>query len=218
MGDGDVELDFGEVDQQHAEPFGFHGALVKFQRELGGLRHRVHDGCLQIGHRPEQALAALGRAHDSGIVAGAGHDAEPEFPPARVDFAHVEVERAAGAHQLGQGMRFLRACQVQCQQVGGAGGEGQHRDVGVRQQVAYGGDGSVTARGDHDVEVARVVKQGFHRRGAVGGAQARLVAVAGEAAHEVVHGSFAVTGCQIVDDEQFHGFPFTCYIVAWYRR
>ena len=44
--------------------------------------------------------------------------------------------------------------------------------------------------------------------------QEYVVAVGGEAAHEIVDGAFAVSRCQVVDDKQFHGFPFRCGILT----
>ena len=57
------------------------------------------------------------------------------------------------------------------------------------QQVAHRGHGAVAARRDHGIEVLRVAEQGSYRRGAVGAAHADLVAVDGEAAHEIVDGA-----------------------------
>ena len=60
--------------------------------------------------------------------------------------------------------------------------------------------------------VARVAQEVAHVGGAVGRAHAHLVAVAGERADEVVDGPFAETRSQVVDDEQFHRFPFCCLL------
>ena len=130
------------------------------------------------------------------------------------DLAHVEIKGLAGAHHLGKRMGLERACEIKGQQVGRAGGEGQHGYAGAGQQVAHRGHGAVAARRDHGIEVLRIVEQRAYRGGAVGAAHADVVAVGGEAAHEIVNGAFAVSRCQVVDDKQFHGFPFRCGILT----
>ena len=134
--------------------------------------------------------------------------------PVDADLTHVEIKRLTVAHHFGKRVGLKWACKVEGEQVGRSCGEGQHRYAGVRQQVAHRGHGAVAARRDHGIEVLRVPEQGAYRRGAVGAAHADLIAVDGEAAHEIVDGPFAVSRCQVVDDKQFHGFPFRCGILT----
>ena len=191
-----------------------HLTAVQGERELRLLRHGVGHRRLEVGHGAEQALAALGPAHDDGVITRSGHDGETEALAVHADLAHVEIKGLPGAHNLCKRMGLERACKVQGQQIGRACGEGQHGYTGVGQQVAHRGHGAVAARRDHGIEVLRIVEQRAYRGGAVGAAHADVVAVGGEAAHEIVDGAFAVSRCQVVDDKQFHGFPFRCGILT----
>ena len=209
--DRDVELYLREVHEQDAEPFAFDRAPVELDGEARLLGHRVEHGRREVGHGAEQALARLRAVHDGGVVARSGHDAEAESASGHLDLPEVEVERAPLAHHLRERVRLERGGQVEREQVRRSGGEGQHRHPRVRQKVAHCGYRAVAAARHHGVEGGGVAKQVAHVGRAVGGAQADLVAVAGERAREVVDGALAEARGEVVDDEQFHRHPFNCY-------
>ena len=80
--------------------------------------------------------------------------------------------------------------------------------------IRYGCHGAVSSRSDDGIECVCIVEQCPDVGLARCGAQDKFVAVLFEVPHEVIDCAIAVSGAHIVDDEQFHVFPFVCLLRA----
>ena len=207
----DVELNLREVDKQDAQSVALNGFAVEVQREVRLLRKRICNGRRQVGHRAEEPLCGFGSVHDGRVVAGSRHNAEAEFSTRNFDLSEVEVERAFFAYKLGEGMWFKRGSQIECEQIRRAGRKGKYWNARVCQKIAYGGHRAIAAACNNGVEFLCSVDQCFYAGGSIGAAYTNFVSVMSDGANEVVDGTFSKTGCEVIDNEQFHRFPFSCY-------
>ena len=186
MDHGYIELDLGEVDEQHSHSLTDDLFAIEVQVEGGYLGKDIGDSGGEVGHLTEQLLAALSVFHDGGIVSSAGHHQEAEaLPMAQSDLAQVEVHDTAFAEHLRYGMGLGGACQVGTEEVRSACREGQDGDARISQKVGHRGQGAISAGGYHAIEPVGVSQKGAQVRGSITGADDHLVPVFGIGADEV---------------------------------
>ena len=92
----------------------------------------------------------------------------PKVFPLPLDFSHVEIEGLASAGQLRQRVGLVGLEQVEREKIRRSRRIGKHGDTRSAQAIGYGGNGSVSARGNDHIEVFGVVEKAVYRRGSVG--------------------------------------------------
>ena len=159
MRERDIELNLREINDEHAQAFGFVAFAIDGYRDFRSLRNNIATRGQEIRDSTEELLVRSRAFHNRRIVARTRHDHEAVLFAFGFDFGDIEVKRLATSSELRQRVRLVRLSQVEGKQIRRASRVGQKRHTSIHKRIRDRSHRSIAARSNDHIEIARIVKQ-----------------------------------------------------------